>query len=733
MSYPAQFKGEQTGITNSHVSYVPECLTTMALYCLLTNDDIHGKQAADAIVNYYKLREPLLDETNAISDSEFGGTYTRPDGTVITMDGNGASTHWRTTEGVIGHMNLGLALDFGGKWMTADQKETMCRVIAKATYGRRAYGQDGPIRFRDVNWVTWDLTNLLAVTAIEGLPGFDREAYESNSDTARAFCDYGIDSSGVIYESNGKAIGGLQFQLLAMVTLARRGLDLFGHPHFRKLMQGQVQMTSPTGKVIVVSGTQYVPFSRSTLSASFVDEFKDFYPKDLTSDYLISQEANGDPNDESVRQWIFNGFDPTTFAKKVPTLKRLRLPSPTYPAGFVHGVLYDTDYVPTSRADLNLPLDFNAPVHGVFSSYSDSSESATWVNMMVRPDHYLGAGHHHADAGMLHFSAGGVDWFTQSPFDQTYDGKYYSVPLIDGHSEPENMPGIANGYQAAATYLGAKISGGGSFATADLTNSYTYRWLTQPPHVWTADPKLMNWEMDPSPAIQKMYAGTARYKMRPWWASPTYSNFIATSRALFNPMTYVYRSVGLVRGPHPYGVVVDDLRKDDQTHVYQWAAMLNGGVWQAQSHGLPTGEALLAFRPQPPNDPPATFGAKYPIAPEVGEPLLLVATLGNDSGNRANPSIQVTTEAGVPDKNGLPQPYDRLAINCTSTQANFKVLLVPVHAPDTLPLITYDAATLKAKVTWSDGQQDEITFTSGTDHRSHVSVQRAGKLIAESL
>ena len=101
----------------------------------------------------------------------------------------------------------------------------------------------------------------------------------------------------------------------------------------------------------------------------------------------------------------------------------------------------------------------------------------------------------------------------------------------------------------------------------------------------------MGWEMDPSPDIQNMFAGTARYKMRPWWANYNYSNYIATSRAPFNPMQYVFRTVGLVRGPHPYGVVVDDLKKDDAPHLYQWAAMLNGGVWKAQVDGLAPGQA----------------------------------------------------------------------------------------------------------------------------------------------
>ena len=69
------FAGEKPGIFNTHVAYVPECLTDMALYCLLTDDDVHGRQAAAAIANYFRLREPLIEQWNATSDSEFARPY----------------------------------------------------------------------------------------------------------------------------------------------------------------------------------------------------------------------------------------------------------------------------------------------------------------------------------------------------------------------------------------------------------------------------------------------------------------------------------------------------------------------------------------------------------------------------------------------------------------------------------------------------------------------------------
>jgi hypothetical protein len=720
------FKGEKPDIYNSHVAYVPECLTNMALYCLLTNDNVHGRQAAAAIANYFKLREPLIDEWNSVSDSEFSTSYTRPDGTLSEVGGNGANTAWRNIHGIVAHMNLGLSLDFAGKWMTAEEKDLMRRVIAKATYGRRGYGQDGSVRFRDINWVAWDLPNFLALTAIEGLEGFDKEAYESNCETVKAFAEWGIDPNGVIYESNGKTPGGMQFFTLSMIALARRGDNVWGHPHVRKLLQGQIQMTSPDGKVIVNSGTQYVPFSRSNFSFETIEEFKAFYPENKDADYLLSQAKNFADLDENNHEWQFDDFDAQSYAKKVASIPRLRMPSPTYP-GFVHGFLYNTDFEHTTRTQLNLPLTFNAPVHGVFSGYSDSSPNATWIDMMVRPDHYLGGGHHHSDAGMIHFSAMGVDWFTESPFPQSYDGKYHNQVLVDGVSEPESASDLGTGYQAAATYIGEIGTDAGAFATADLTNSYSYRWQTQPGQVWEAKLSKLNWELDPSEQNMKTFAGTSHYKMRPWWATYTYSNYIATSRAPFNPMQYVYRSVGLVRGTHPYAVVVDNLKKDDKTHLYQWTAMLNGGVYQADVSGLAPGQVVLAARPY---DQKATNN-KSLIKPDKGEPLLLVCAIAPDAnGAGLMPDIKVSTEIGpINSKQARTTYYDRIAISTNAKDVAYRVILIPFHYGDDLPAVNITAG--KATIVWK-GQSDIILFDKDAEKRDHIKVQRDGKLICES-
>ena len=703
------FAGEKPGIYNSHVAYVPECLTAMALYCLLTHDDLHGRQAATAIATYFRLREPLIDQWNAMSDSEFASPG---------LNGSGASTAWRGMHGLVAHMNLGLSLDFAGAWMTPSQKDDMRRIIAKATYGRRAYGEDAPVRFRDVNWVGWDLPQFLALASIEGLEGFDREAYETGAQTVRAFCDWGIDDSGVVFESNGKTPGSFQFITLSMVALARRGDNLFGHPHWRRLLEGQAQMTSPSGRVSVTSGTQYSPYSRQPLSLQLVDEMKAFYPSSRVADYLLTHALRNSTGaaDEYARGWQITGFDPARYAGQIGTLKRLRLPSPTYP-GFVPGVLYDADFEPTERRDLSLPLDFSAPTQGVFSSASDASGDAIWINMMVRPNHYLGAGHHHADAGMIHVSALGVDWLTQSPLDQTYDGTYFSLVQVDGKSEPTSVPGAVNGYNAAARYLGAVSGPGGAAAAADLTDAYCYRWMTQPPQVWTPQLSAMGWEVEPSPEILKIFAGTARYKLRPWWATYVYENYIPTCRAPFNPMRRVLRTVGLVRGSRPYAIVADDLRKDDGEHLYQWVAPLNGGVWQARVDGLAPGQIALAFRP---GDPDVHSPAKHPlIVPSPGEPLLVVS-----SGSfQDTPTVERLE--GPADRDGRRQYYDRLVVAQRGVEAHFRIILVAARAGERAPRLTGGPDHIR--LAWDGGPADTLDFESPATGQTHLTVARAAE------
>jgi hypothetical protein len=703
------YKDQKPGIYNSHINYNGQCLATIALYALLTDNDELGQRAANAITTYCKLGEPAVDAHLATSDSEWGVDHNKA---------SNSATHWRGMHGVVPHMDLPFLLDFGGKWMSAEQKDLLRRVIAKATYGRRTGGGDGPRRcWRDINHVTWHLTHGLAITAIEGLEGFDAEAYASHVELTRDFLEWGVDTFGQMYEGNGKSGGGIQFQILSMIALARRGDNLWGHPHWRKLLEGQVYATTPNGKATVSSGT----WGGSAFSAQAVNEYKAFYPGNRCADYLLT---NAFPSLD------LTAFDTAAYPAKLAAPKgtdRMRLVTPSYP-GFGFSLLYDTDWKVTEREELRLPLDWNDTVHGILSSSSDATPGAAWLCLHIRANHYMGSGHHHADVGLFYFSGLGVNWFTESPFIKNYDGKYHNEVLIDGIAE-------ADGPTARGKYLGAKLAPGGVLGSADLTYAYTWRWCTQV-MLWKDDWMTTKgtgertWELETEPETLACYQGTQRYKMRPWWPTNLFSNWIPTLRAPFNPVQYVFRSTGLLRGAHPYGVVADDVKKDDQTRLYQWTGMLGTGVWQANVEGLPANQILLAYREPDPKKKPAPGAAAEPIAPENGAPVLLVCALGmTESGDASMPLMKVETATDGPDDGkGKTSTYDRLVVNRRASEAAYRVLLIPLKQDHAQPEITYDASSGKATIKWTN-QTDVLTFTTGRDHRSTVRVERDGEVV----
>ena len=234
------FKGYKAQMTASvHEGYLPHLLASAAFCCLLNDDATRGRQVAAAIATYYRLREPLIDRLN----DEYNARRIMPNDV------------WRPMHQLVGNNNLAFGYDMAAKWMTQEEKTVMRRVISKATTGKRSYGMNGPTRWRDTNWVGWDLEFFLTALAIEGEEGYDPAIYPIARETARAYLDWGISEAGTIFETNGTNGAGLLFELDSLVALARRGDNLFGHPHLRKLTAMQVQAVVPAGGTNVNNGT----------------------------------------------------------------------------------------------------------------------------------------------------------------------------------------------------------------------------------------------------------------------------------------------------------------------------------------------------------------------------------------------------------------------------------------------------------------------------------------------
>lgn len=707
-SVPRLTKDHKPVIYNSHINYVTNCLSTMALYALLTNNNQLGKKTADAIVTYFRLIEPNVDKHLRTSDSEFGETF---------EGGNHSTTHWRGMHTVIPHMDLAFALDFSGKWMTPDQKKFMQNLIAKTTYGRRTGGGDGPrMAWRDINHVTWHLTHLISLAAIEGLDGFDPEGYASGAELTRDFLDWGIDRNGQVFESNGKSGGGIQFEFLSMVILARRGDNLFGHPHLKKFLEAQTEITTPNAERTITSGTwSGGPFASQTLG-----ELKAFFPGNKFADYLLT---NAYPTFDPAN------FNADTYRKKLEKdgPGRLRLPGPTIP-DMVFGFPYIADWKMTKREDLNLKLDWDSDEYGMFSSSGDRTDKATWMNFQVRQNTYIGSGHHHSDIGMFHFSSLGVNWFAESHFQKEYDSKYHNAVMIDGIGESDRSP-------AKGDYLGATFMPDGAVASADLSYAYSWKWCTQV-QKWGEGFATLGkdqpyrdfvYELETRPEILEIFRGTTKYKMRPWWATSNQSNFTPTLRAPWNPVEYVYRNTGLVRGDHPYGIVVDDVKKDAGSHLYQWTGIFGRGVWKTTLESGYRQAVVLGFDAKLQGNEFQKSAAEKldPIKPEPGTPLLLVYL----AGATGNEKLNVEIKKDGPLKNEVPESYCRMSIDLNSSQANFKLIFIPYSSGEELPVIKEEDG--KVSIQWKN-QTDVLNFMQASDHRTRFNVLRNNKLIVYS-
>ncbi len=627
----ATLQGQMLGIESVPIDYVTQCLSTMALYSLLADNDALGQRAAIAIYNYCRVLEPRVDACNAGPDV--------------------LKAYWHGMDQAIGGANLGLCYDFAARWMTDEQKGLVRRVIAKAVAGRRGYGQNGSLRVRDANRVARDMTIFLADVAIEGEAGFDREVYGRSVETVKAFLQWGISATGTINESDAPGGEGLETLMLSMIAMARRGENPFGHPHLRRLLRSQIQCTSPSGHLTVPRGS----YTTGALGRQRVNVLKTFYPDDPYADFLLAH------------------FHRTTYARDPQS-------------GLSKTFLYASPWRRVARIDLDLPLDFSDVPSGVFASRSDNTGTAVWVSMQARPDLYVGVARAPHDAGSFYLEADGVLW--GGP--QCASPGRQSIIFIDGIGQDDGT-GLA---PPRVDYLGAESSPAGAFASADLTYAYEYVWAAQIENWNEKRATDHRWEIETDPFVIEVLKGTQRHRIN-YGPEPLNNPWFPVLRAEFNPVLYAFRSVGLIRGNHPYVVVVDDIRKDDRAHRYEWCMM---GEHETRSlSGL--GEENLVL-------------AEADSQVERGTPMLLISEVG-------------------PSMCKLENGDGRTCVSTSGVEPKFRLLLVPFRWGAEIPTISVDEATGTVTVHWRD-QTDMLEFAEGTDKRTRVSVLRNGKEVLRS-
>jgi hypothetical protein len=271
--------------------------------------------------------------------------------------------------------------------------------------------------------------------------------------------------------------------------------------------------------------------------------------------------------------------------------------------------------------------------------------------------------------------------------------KTHSVILIDGKGQDGDLGEMP----VKVKYLGAALNEDGAVATADLKYAYDYVWTTRIESWDQPHAKAYEWEIETDPDVVKIFKGTQNYRIN-FYQPPLSNPWFPTLRAPFNPVRYAFRSVALVRGAHPYVVFVDDIRKDDESHLYEWQMM--GGYHSVTLPGLGDEDLVLSTTP----------GAD--VAP--GDAMLLIREIGPSVGRLAS----------SPDR-------QRTTISTDAVDPRFRIVMIPFRMGQALPQTAVDAASGAVSLRWSD-QADRLLFEVGEDERTRLRVLRDEEEILRS-
>ena len=176
-----------------------------------------------------------------------------------------------------------------------------------------------------------------------------------------------------------------------------------------------------------------------------------------------------------------------------------------------------------------------------------------------------------------------------------------------------------------------------------------------------------------------------------------------------NPVQYAYRTAGLVRGKHPYALIVDDYRKDDAEHRYDWLMQVPDDVQiVGRSAGTPGKDKVLDLV----------------LGETEGDRRLLLRVLaaGAEPAEAGLLQAEAKLESYQNEFRNNVITYQRISLPLRSVRGHFVVLLYPHRKGQPLPATAWTGPNLE--VAWP-GQVDVCSLSSGADGRTRVRLERA--------
>jgi hypothetical protein len=658
-------------------------LEAKAFVALIDNDAAAGKQVAAAIASYAKWVSPKVDAANAAPRKEF---------------------HWFATRDLV-PSELIYAYDWAWPWMSSDQRDTLRSLLVRAVIGKYTVGMDLPPHWR--NWNHLGMTESYAANlfAIEGEDGFEPQGplqLDRIYEVYRDYLTYGINSLGTGVEGIGYQTAGFAHLSQPMLSFANRGKNLFAHPHYRRQTESWlVQAMQPFGGAWVSNSD----LGNFPPNIGYLQTQKYFFPDSPGIDFVYRNHPT-----VAEKGWTKLGPEASEAQWLFPAP-----PAPT-PAQDTRDAA-----IKAAIAISGHPLTYRDTRQGILYTRTGWGVNDLMLHFDCRIDTTF-ANHDHPDRGQFVLSSHGRAWACDGYRDT--ESKYHNVVTIDGRGQ---------GYFATP---GKWVSSDDNdrFTTATIDAKYCYDWMWTKSSFTESDESLKRrnqlvfsesakqlqarfpldkWEPDPTvSAYYQGFADRAHGDPRMWDDEDAW-----VLRTPWYPVQKAYRSVILGRGKHPYVLVIDDIKKDDAEHLYEWRMNMPADVETVSING----RDILLGDSTTHRDAPTlnyAFQGKPGLTPAKGDRLLLVRTL--DIAIPDLPTIQpipsvVTMEYKKTDDShqftGRSMGMGtQVVIGSRSVEPRFVILLFPHAQGDELPKTTWSDDMSKLTIAWKD-QTDTYDVT----------------------
>ncbi|WDE95235.1 hypothetical protein PQO03_05810 [Lentisphaera profundi] len=707
-------------------------LMTEALDSLIREDEKMGKELAAAISTlstiYYK-RLVAMDESfkaGKVSTDK----YNTPDRfhgfrlneQSIQLNGD----VWRSNRraAIDGEPWFAFMYDYAHHWMNEEQRANCRKALNKYHFGKTTMGSHMPHHFRNWNWIAIGSGGLyLTALATEGEPGNDQRVIDHAREILTDFVKYGWSDMGSSDEAIGYSQFGLRWAIPGFIAMARRGDNIWNLNRWKNSVNWYAQSSQPNafGKGND-SGQRFISHGdggQGGPSTMTMQAFKRFYPNDPVVDYVL-QRTNQVTLDKNGN---FPPPNKKTFYNSYPHMD-LIIAADSSKKQYNDG------------KNLGLKNTFFDPDRNSLITRDKWGIDQLQLQFEARDDGHA-PNHQHADKGAFTLTGAGRVWADERF--RSVEGRHHSLVIIDGKGQGYFTP--------PSTWLGMQDNEDVTIAAVDTAYSHAWRWpgelcgyvdlndprrkfaryanFTEKADAFLAKNLDFKWQdhVDRHPKLEKFYKGFEKGDPRIW------DEYSRPLRIEHNPVEKAFRSAMLVRGEHPYVLITDDIKKDDQERLYEWLMMLTPNTEVAS---IGTHEIMLFDESHPNMEMKPGLNRK--IGAKV--PMCLVSVLDRTIPEDiyTNPQIRLETFE-LKDARSWPQGrgfqlQKRLVIPSRAVEPNFKVLLYPHYKGAKLP--KYEWNESRNQVTVTIGKQvDVITFTMQNNGRNKISISRNNKKLAE--